>query len=86
MFYSDFILTLHTPRFRVKIIHVREDVVLEINGKKIRLKDFPMRALKGTVVGFIKSLNLEEDPKEIRITIVLDDENSGDSRVQGSTG
>ena len=86
MLCSDFILMLYIPCFRVKIIHVREDVVLEINGKKIRLKDFPMRALKGTVVGFIKSLNLEEDPKEIKITIVLNDENSGDSRVQGSTG
>ncbi len=53
---------------------MREDIVLEVNGKRIKLKDFPMRALKGTVVGFVKSLNLEEEPKEIRIVIKLDEE------------
>ncbi len=65
---------------------MREKVILEINGKRVRLKDFPMRALKGTVVGFIRSLNLEENPKEISIKIILDDEDSGDARVQGPTG
>lgn len=54
-----------------------EKIVLEVNGKKVRLKDFPMRALRGTIVGFIKSLNLEEEPKEIRIKIVLDEEDNG---------
>ena len=58
---------------------MREDIVLEVNGKKVRLKDFPMRALKGTVVGFIKSLNLKEKPKEISIKIVLDEKDSGSS-------
>lgn len=58
---------------------MREEIVLEINGKRVRLKDFPMRALKGTILGFIKSLNLEEEPKEIDIKIKLDGEDSGDS-------
>jgi len=57
---------------------MKGSVVLEVNGKEVRLKDFPMRALKGTVVGFVKSLNLEEDPKEIRIKIVLDEEDTKD--------
>ncbi len=56
---------------------MKEEIVLEVNGKRVRLKDFPMRALKGTVVGFIKSLNLEEEPKEIKIKIVLDEEDNG---------
>jgi hypothetical protein len=60
---------------------MREDIVLEVNGKRVKLKDFPMRALKGTVVGFIRSLNLEEDPREIRILIRLNEEDSGDRRV-----
>ena len=64
---------------QVKIIPVKEEILLEINGKKVRLKDFPMRALKGTILGFIKSLNLEEEPKEINIKIKLDGEDSGDS-------
>ncbi len=54
------------------------EVVLEVNGKEVRLKDFPMRALKGVVVGFVKSLNLEEEPEEIKIKIVLDGKDSGD--------
>ena len=58
---------------------MREEIVLEINGKRVRLKDFPMRALKGTILGFIKSLNLEEEPKEIDIKIKLDGEDSGES-------
>ena len=57
---------------------MKEKVILEVNGKRVRLKDFPMRALKGTVIGFIKSLNLEEDPKEISIKIVLDEEDNRD--------
>jgi len=56
-----------------------EEVVLEVNGKKVRLKDFPLRALKGTVVGFVKSLNLEEEPKEITVKIVLNEKGSRSS-------
>ncbi len=53
-----------------------EEVVLEVNGKKVRLKDFPLRALKGTIVGFVRSLNLEEEPKEIQVKIILNEEDS----------
>ncbi len=60
---------------------MKEDIVLEVNGKRVKLKDFPMRALKGTVVGFVKSLNLEEEPREIRIVIRVDEEDSGDGGV-----
>ncbi len=58
---------------------MRDDIVLEVNGKRVRLKDFPMRALKGTILGFVKSLNLEEEPKEIRIKIKVDEEDKGSS-------
>lgn len=57
---------------------MKEEIVLEVNGKRVRLKDFPMRALKGTILGFIRSLNLEEEPKEISIEIRLDEKDSGD--------
>ncbi len=57
---------------------MREDIVLEVNGKRVRLKDFPMRALKGTILGFIKSLNLEDQPREIKIEIKVDEKDSGD--------
>ncbi len=57
---------------------MKEEIVLEVNGKRVRLKDFPMRALKGTILGFIRSLNLEEEPKEISIEIRLDEEDNGD--------
>ncbi len=49
------------------------EIELEINGKKVKLKEFPMRALKGVIVGFIKSLKLEEKPKEIVVKIKLDE-------------
>ncbi len=60
---------------------MKERITLEINGKRVRLKDFPMRALKETVLGFVRSLNLEEEPKEVKIEIVLDEEGKGDDRV-----
>ena len=58
-----------------------EETVLKINGKRVKLKDFPMRALRGTVLGFVRSLNLEEEPKEIEIIIKVDEEDNGDRRV-----
>ncbi len=57
---------------------MREEVVLEVNGKRIRLKEFPMKALKGTVLGFVRSLSLEEEPKEVRVHIKLNEEDNGD--------
>ncbi len=58
------------------MIFVMEEVILEVNGKKVKLKDFPLRALKGTVVGFVKSLNLEEEPKQITVKITLNEKDS----------
>ncbi len=55
------------------------EIVLEINGKPVRLKEFPKRALMGTVVGFIKSLNLDEEPEEITIKIKLNGKDRGSS-------
>jgi len=52
---------------------MEDKVVLEVNGKRVRLKDFPMRALRGTVLGFVESLNLREEPKEITVKIVLNE-------------
>ncbi len=50
---------------------------LRVNGRRVRLKEFPRKALKGTVLGFVRSLNLEEEPREVEIRIVLDEEDSG---------
>jgi hypothetical protein len=47
-------------------------IELEINQKKIHLKEFPSKALESTIIGFIKALNLEEEPHEIKIFIKKD--------------
>jgi hypothetical protein len=44
-------------------------IELIINDKQVKLKDFPSRALKNTIMGFLTSLNLEEPPKEVKIII-----------------
>ena len=63
------------------ISQMRESVVLRVNGKKVELKEFPKRALKGTVLGFVKSLNLKEEPREVEIVIRVDEEGSRERRV-----
>ncbi len=55
-------------------------IELYINDKLIRLKDFPQKALTNTIVGFINSLNLEESPKEIKIIIKQDGEDTSNQR------
>jgi len=47
-------------------------IELEVNGKKVRLKEFPREALEGVILGFLGSLKLEEEPKEIKIYIRVD--------------
>jgi hypothetical protein len=47
-------------------------IEIEINDKKIRLKEFPSKALESTIIGFIKALNLEEEPHDIKIFIKKD--------------
>jgi len=49
-------------------------VELYVNGKKVRLKEFPKEALKGVVLGFLESLKLDEKPKEVKLVIKLDSE------------
>jgi hypothetical protein len=44
-------------------------VQILVNGKEVKLKDFPKRALYNVVLGFLKSLKLEEEPKNIVIEI-----------------
>lgn len=56
-----------------------KQVVIKVNGKDIRLKDFPKRVAYNLVFGFIKSLNLEEEPKDIVIHVRVEKEDSGSS-------
>ncbi len=44
-------------------------IELIINGKTVKLKDFPSRALESTIMGFLKTLTLQEIPKNITIHI-----------------
>ena len=44
-------------------------VQILVNGKEVKLKDFPKRVLYNVVLGFLKSLKLEEEPKNIVIEI-----------------
>jgi molybdopterin-guanine dinucleotide biosynthesis protein B len=44
---------------------------LLVNGEKIPLKDFIQEALAGTVQGFVKTLKLNKDIKEIELRIKL---------------
>jgi len=62
----------------VKFYPMREKIELRVNGRTVKLKEFPRKALRGTVLGFIRSLNLEEEPREVEIRIVLDEEDNGD--------
>ncbi|WP_448583398.1 hypothetical protein [Thermocrinis sp.] len=56
------------------------EVQIFVNGQDIRLKDFPKRAIYNVVLGFVKSLKLDESPKEIEIKVkVGKEENTGDT-------
>jgi len=46
-------------------------VQILVNGKEVKLKDFPQRALYNVILGFLKSLKLEEEPKNIVIQIEI---------------
>jgi molybdopterin-guanine dinucleotide biosynthesis protein B len=48
-----------------------EITTLLVNGEKIPLKDFIQEALAGTVQGFVKTLKLNKDIKEIELRIKL---------------
>jgi hypothetical protein len=49
-------------------------VQILVNGKEVKLKDFPQRALYNLVLGFLKSLKLEEDPKEVILKLEVEEE------------
>ncbi|MFN3598283.1 MAG: hypothetical protein ACK4VK_00895 [Aquificaceae bacterium] len=51
------------------------EVKILINGKEIRLKDYPRRVLYNLILGYVKSLNLEEEPKEIEVYVRLEENN-----------
>ncbi len=50
------------------------DVKILVNGKEVRLKDYPKRVLYNLLVGYVKSLNLEEEPREIEVYVRLKEE------------
>lgn len=52
------------------------EVRILVNGKEVKLKDFPKRVAYNLILGFIKSLNLEESPKEVEIHVKLSEEDS----------
>jgi len=55
-------------------------VQIFVNGKEIKLKDFPQRVVYNLVLGFVKSLKLEENPSEIEIRVkVGGEENTGNT-------
>ena len=49
-------------------------VQILINGREIKLKDFPQRVVYNLVLGFVKSLKLEESPSEIEIRVKVGEE------------
>ena len=49
-------------------------VQILVNGKEVKLKDFPQRALYNLVLGFLKSLKLEEEPKEVILKLEVEEE------------
>lgn len=52
----------------------REVAALLVNGHKIPIKDFIQEALAGTVGGFVKSLKLNDEIKEIELRIHVDEQ------------
>lgn len=50
------------------------DAKILVNGKEVRLKDYPKRVLYNLLVGYVKSLNLEEEPREIEVYVRLKEE------------
>ncbi|MFN3975906.1 MAG: hypothetical protein ACK4LT_02470 [Aquificaceae bacterium] len=52
------------------------DAKIMINGKEVRLKDYPKRVLYNLLVGYVKSLNIDEEPREIEVYVRLKEEDS----------
>ncbi|MEZ0360413.1 MAG: hypothetical protein ABWK04_00750 [Hydrogenobacter sp.] len=56
-----------------------DKVIIKVNGKDVKLKDFPKRVTHNVIVGLIKSLNLEEEPEDIVIHVKVSKEGNGSS-------
>ncbi|SHK43156.1 hypothetical protein [Thermocrinis minervae] len=56
-------------------------VQIIVNGKEVKLKDFPKRVAYNLVLGFTKSLNLEEEPREITLHVWVEQEDRGSSQL-----
>jgi len=55
-------------------------VQIFVNGKEVKLKDFPQRAIYNILLGFVKSLKLNETPREVEIKVkVGKEENTGNT-------
>lgn len=52
------------------------DIRIFINGKEVNLKDFPKRVLYNLLWGYVRSLNLEEEPKEVQVYVKLKGKNN----------
>lgn len=50
------------------------EVKIFINGKEITLKDYPKRVLYNLILGYVKSLNLQEEPRDIQVHVRLKEE------------
>lgn len=56
------------------------EVQIFVNGREVKLKDFPKRVIYSILLGFVKSLKLDENPREIEIRVkVGEEENTGSS-------
>ncbi|MFN7065214.1 MAG: hypothetical protein ACK4OF_03605 [Aquificaceae bacterium] len=53
------------------------EIKLLVNGKEVSLKDYPKRVLYNLLLGYVKSLNLQETPKEIQVHVMLAEEDTG---------
>lgn len=58
-------------RFLRKSRKRTEKAALLVNGNKVVLKDFIQESLAGTVAGYVKSLKVSDDIKEIELRIKL---------------
>lgn len=55
-----------------------ENIVIKVNGKEIKLKDFPRRVVYNVTLGLIRSLNLDENPKDITVHVKVSQEDNRD--------
>ncbi len=80
---ADYVFRLNETREIASFIEKRflenekkepEMTSLLVNGKKVRLKDFVQKSQAATINGYIKSLKLINDVKEIELRITMNDD------------